>query len=77
MSIDFFVLEAVDGVGVLVVKGIKACQELTGWVMIEDQAIKVKVNNDIPIGHKLALKDYTTLTTPQLNIFCRSVEHCV
>jgi len=59
MSIDFLVHEAADGVGVVVVEGIKAGQELTGWVMKEDQTIKVKVNNDIPIGHKLALKDYT------------------
>jgi (2R)-sulfolactate sulfo-lyase subunit alpha len=57
MSIDFLVHEAADGVGVVVVEGIKADQELTGWVMKEDQTLKVKVNNDIPIGHKLALKD--------------------
>ena len=59
MSIDFLVHEAADGIGVVVVEGIKAGQELTGWVMKEDQTIKVQVNNDIPIGHKLALKDYT------------------
>lgn len=58
MSIDFLVHEAADGVGVVVVEGIKAGQELTGWVMKEDQTIKVKVNNDIPIGHKVALRDY-------------------
>jgi len=58
MSIDFLVHEAADGVGVVVVEGLKAGQELTGWVMKEDQTIKVKINNDIPIGHKLALKDY-------------------
>lgn len=58
MAIDFLVHEAGDGVGVVVVEGIKAGQELTGWVMKEDQTIKVKVNHDIPIGHKLALKDY-------------------
>ena len=58
MSIDFLVHESADGVGVIVVEGIKAGQELTGWVMQEDQTIKVRVNNDIPIGHKLALKDY-------------------
>ena len=59
MSIDFLVHESADGVGVVVVEGIKAGQELTGWVMQEDQTVKVKVNNDIPIGHKLALKDYS------------------
>lgn len=58
MSIDFLVHEAADGVGVVVVEGVKAGQNLTGWVMKEDQTITVKVNNDIPIGHKLALHDY-------------------
>ena len=53
---DFLVHEDGDSVGVVVVEGIKAGQELTGWVMAQDRTIKVKVLNDIPIGHKLALK---------------------
>ncbi len=55
---EFLVHEDGDGVGVIVVEGIKAGQELTGWVMAEDKTIKVKVLNDIPIGHKVALKDF-------------------
>jgi len=54
---DFLVHEDGDSVGVIVVEGIKAGTELTGWVMAQDQTITVKVLNDIPIGHKLALKD--------------------
>jgi (2R)-sulfolactate sulfo-lyase subunit alpha len=57
MSIEFLVHEDGDSVGVVVVEGVKAGQELTGWVMAQDKTIKVKVGNDIPIGHKLALKD--------------------
>ncbi len=45
-----------DTVGVIVVEGVKAGQELTGWVMEDDSTIKVKALNEIPIGHKLALK---------------------
>lgn len=56
MSIQFLVHEDGDSVGVVVVEGIKAGQELTGWVMAEDRTITFKVQNDIPIGHKLALK---------------------
>jgi len=56
MSIQFLVHEDGDSVGVVVVEGIKAGQELTGWVMAEDRTITFKVLNDIPIGHKLALK---------------------
>lgn len=43
-----------DTVGVAVVEGIKAGQELVGWVMEDDSTIKVKALNDIPIGHKVA-----------------------
>ena len=43
-----------DTVGVAVIEGIKAGQELTGWVMEDDSTIKVKALNDIPIGHKVA-----------------------
>jgi (2R)-sulfolactate sulfo-lyase subunit alpha len=54
---DFLVHQDGDSVGVIVVEGIKAGQELTGWVMAEDRTITVKVLNDIPIGHKLALNE--------------------
>lgn len=58
MAIDFLVHEAGDGVGVAAVEGIKAGQDLTGWIMQEDQTVTIKVLNDIPIGHKIALKDF-------------------
>jgi (2R)-sulfolactate sulfo-lyase subunit alpha len=56
--IHFVVHEDGDGVGVVVLEGIKAGQELTGWIMEQDRDIKVQAKNDIPIGHKVALKDY-------------------
>ncbi len=55
--IHFLVHDKKDTVGVAVVEGIKAGQELTGWVTEDDSTIKVKALNDIPIGHKLATKD--------------------
>lgn len=58
MAIDFMVHEAGDGVGVVVVEGVKTGQELTGWVMKEDQTIQIKTLTDIPIGHKVALHDF-------------------
>ena len=42
----------------MVVEGVKAGQELTGWIMEDDKDIRVVAKSDIPIGHKLALKDY-------------------
>lgn len=55
-SPEFLVHEDGDTVGVIVVEGIKAGQELTGWVMAQNRTTTVKVLNDIPIGHKVALK---------------------
>jgi (2R)-sulfolactate sulfo-lyase subunit alpha len=56
--IHFVVHEEGDGVGVVVVEGVKAGQELAGWIMEDDKDIKLTARNDIPIGHKLALRDY-------------------
>src|SRR5712692_3413404 len=55
--IHFVVQDENDSAGVVVVEGVKAGQELSGWVMDQDKTIKMKVQNDIPIGHKFALKN--------------------
>jgi (2R)-sulfolactate sulfo-lyase subunit alpha len=57
MAVQFLVHEPDDSVGVVVVEGVKAGQELTGWVMSNDATLSIKVSHDIPIGHKIALKD--------------------
>jgi (2R)-sulfolactate sulfo-lyase subunit alpha len=54
---DFLVHEDGDSVGVIVIEGLKAGSELTGWIMAQDRTITLKVLNDIPIGHKVALTD--------------------
>ena len=56
--IHFVVHEEGDGVGVVVVEGVKKGQELVGWIMEDDKEIRMTAQSDIPIGHKLALKDY-------------------
>lgn len=58
MSIDFIVHEEGDGVGVVVVEGLKAGSDINGWIMHEDKMVTFKVLNDIPIGHKVALQDF-------------------
>ncbi len=55
--IHFVVHDEGDAVGVVVVEGVKAGTELTGWVMDQDRTITFKVLNDIPIGHKLAIRN--------------------
>lgn len=56
--IHFVVHEEGDGVGVVVVEGVKAGQALVGWIMEDDKDLKVEAKSDIPIGHKVALQDY-------------------
>lgn len=56
--IHFVVHEEGDGVGVVVVEGVKQGQALNGWIMEDDKDVKIVAQSDIPIGHKLALRDY-------------------
>lgn len=54
--IQFVVHDENDSVGVVVVEGVNAGDELTGWIMDQDKDIQFKAASDIPIGHKLAIK---------------------
>jgi len=54
--IQFVVHDEGDSVGVVVVEGVKAGDELAGWIMDQDKDITFKAGSDIPIGHKLAIK---------------------
>jgi (2R)-sulfolactate sulfo-lyase subunit alpha len=56
MNIQFVVHDEGDSVGVVVVEGVKAGDTLTGWIMDQDKIISFKAGNDIPIGHKLAIR---------------------
>ena len=42
---------------VVVVEGIKAGQTLTGLILDEDRTMTLSCIQDIPLGHKVALKD--------------------
>jgi len=55
--IHFVLHDARDTVAVVVVEGVKAGMKLEGWVMDEDKSTSVTARQDIPIGHKVALKD--------------------
>ena len=55
--IHFVLHDAKDTVAVVVVEGVKAGMELSGWIMDEDKMTNVVAKSDIPIGHKVALKD--------------------
>lgn len=55
--INFVVHEEGDSVGTVVVEGVKANDMLTGWVMEQDRTITIKTLDDIPIGHKIAIRE--------------------
>ena len=55
--IHFVLHDASDTVAVVVVEGVKTGADMQGWIMDEDRMIKLTARQDIPIGHKVALKD--------------------
>ena len=55
--IHFIVHEKGDSVGVVVVEGVEAGQDLNGWIMEDNETVRATVRDPIPIGHKFALTD--------------------
>ena len=55
--IHFVLHDARDTVAVVVVEGVTAGTAMTGWIMDEDKTMEVRARQDIPIGHKVALRD--------------------
>ena len=54
---QLLVHDAKDTVGVAVVEGITSGTTLNAWIMDEDKTISINAAQDIPIGHKVALRD--------------------
>ena len=46
-----------DNVGVVVIEGLEAGANMLGVITENNQAFRLKAKADIPIGHKVALKD--------------------
>ncbi|HEX4325734.1 MAG TPA: UxaA family hydrolase [Burkholderiales bacterium] len=58
---NHFVLhDAHDTVAVVVVEGVTAGAQLNGWIMDDNKHMNMTARSDIPIGHKIALKDMKT-----------------
>lgn len=55
--IHFVLHDPDDSVAVIVVEGIRAGTTLTGLILDEDRTLELECRQDIPIGHKVALKD--------------------
>ena len=52
----FLVHSQKDNVGVVVVEGLHAGTDMLGVITETDKTLKLKASDDIPIGHKVALK---------------------
>ena len=57
---DFLVHAVSDTVGVVVTEDAASGRELTGWIMETDQTVTLTAKDDIPLGHKLALRDISS-----------------
>ena len=57
---DLIIHDEKDNVAVVVVDKTTKNQECVGWIMENDKTIKIKSINEIPLGHKIALKDFKT-----------------
>jgi (2R)-sulfolactate sulfo-lyase subunit alpha len=57
MSRDFIVHDAQDTVGVAVLEeGLRAGTEASGWVLETMETVSVQVLEDVPLGHKVAVR---------------------
>lgn len=54
---QFLVHNSADTVGVIVVEDVRKGQSLTGLVMDTEKSVALKALDDIPLGHKIALKN--------------------
>ena len=49
-----------DSVAVVVVEGVQAGEFLTALILDEDRTVQIPCKADIPLGHKIAMKDMAT-----------------
>ena len=54
---DLIIHDEKDNVAVVVIESTKKGQDYSAWIMENDKTVKVNSISDIPLGHKIALKD--------------------
>jgi len=54
---DLIIHDEKDNVAVVVIDKTKKNQKYNGWIMENDKTIEITSNNEIPLGHKIALQD--------------------
>ena len=56
---DIIIHDEKDNVGVVVIEKIIPNQDCDCWVMENDSSIKIQSKNEIPLGHKIAMVDFS------------------
>ena len=54
---DLIIHDEKDNVGVVVIEKITPNQDCNCWIMENDKSTTIQSKNEIPLGHKIALKD--------------------
>ena len=55
---DLIIHDEKDNVAVVVIDKTSKNKECVGWIMENDKTIKINAISEIPLGHKIALKDF-------------------
>ena len=55
---DLIIHDEKDNVAVVVIEATKKGQNCSAWIMENDKTIKIDSIAEIPLGHKIALKDF-------------------
>ena len=55
---DLIIHDEKDNVAVVVIDKTSKNQDCVAWVMENNNTIKIKSINEIPLGHKIALQDF-------------------
>ena len=58
MATDIIIHDKKDNVGVIVVEKVTKGQDCDYWIMENDASNNIKSETEIPLGHKIALKDF-------------------
>ncbi|MDC1095770.1 UxaA family hydrolase [Pelagibacteraceae bacterium] len=54
---DLIIHDEKDNVAVVVIETTKKGQDCSAWIMENDKTVKINSIAEIPLGHKIALKD--------------------
>ena len=54
---DIIIHDKKDNVGVVVIEKITANQDCNCWIMENDKSVNIQSITEIPLGHKIAMKD--------------------